>query len=554
MKRSLLRCLPLISLLVLSSELKAQVGVGTTSPHASSILDLTSTTKGMLVPRLTAAEKMSVSSPATGLLIYQTDDAYGFWYFDGTNWIPFLTPEAGWLTTGNSGTVDGTHFLGTLDDVPLYFRVNNTMSGRVSASDLNTYFGYNAGTGNSWNGSTFVGYRAGQSNTTGSGNSAFGVSALRDNTTGTNNTAIGSTSMLVNSTGFDNTGMGENTLYSNTTGAQNTATGSNSLYSNTSGNGNSSLGQNSLYYNTTGNYNSAVGVNSLRLSTTGLRNVSMGYNSLNANTTGSNNTAAGYTAGSTNTTGSNNTFIGSNADASAVALSNATAIGYNAVVGASNCLVLGGSGANLVKVGMGVSSPTNTLSFDGTAARTVWMERNTTAATAGFSLTVQSGGAYNTGTNLNGGDLNLSSGTATGTGSSNIYFKAATAGASGAADNVPATKMTILGSGNVGVGTTGPTSTFQVTGSVAFSVRTQSGATTLAATDHCVINTGAAATWTLPAANTCAGRVYIITNHGTGSITTSVAYRTANGTTSTTVAVATSVQIISDGTEWRRIN
>lgn len=554
MKRLIFNQLALIAMLFISAGVNAQVGVGTTSPNASSILDLTSTAKGMLVPRMTEAQKNSVSTPATGLLIYQTDAEAGFWYYDGTAWIPFMRGDAGWLLTGNSGTVDGTNFLGTLDDVPLYFRVNNTMSGRVSSSDLNTYFGYNSGTSNSFNGSTFIGYRAGQSNTSGSGNSAFGVSALRDNTTGYNNTAIGNTSMLVNTTGFDNSGIGENTLYSNTTGGQNTATGSNSLYSNTTGNGNSSVGQNSLYYNTSGNYNSGVGVNTLRLNTTGLRNAATGYNALNANTTGSNNTASGYTAGSTNTTGSNNTFIGSNADASAVGLSNATAIGYNAVVGASNCLVLGGSGANIVKVGIGVSSPTNSLSLDGTAARTIWMERHTTAATAGNNLTIQSGGAYNTGTNLNGGDLNLSSGTSTGTGSSNIYFKAATAAGSGSSDNAPATKMTILGSGNVGVGTTSPGSTLQVTGSVAFSVRTQSGATTLAATDHCVINTGAAATWTLPAASGCTGRVYIITNHGSGAITTSVAYRTATGTTSTSVATATSVQIISDGSEWRRIN
>ncbi|MEO8149592.1 MAG: hypothetical protein ABI723_18280 [Bacteroidia bacterium] len=524
------------------------------TPAATAVLDVYSTSKGMLVPRMTLAQKNAITSPETGLLIYQTNSAAGFWYYNGIQWLPFFNSDTGWMLTGNIGTVDGTNFLGTTDDVPLTFRVSDQIAGRVSSTDGSTYLGFNAGKNNVWSGSTFIGYLAGQSNTSGSGNCAVGVSALRDNTTGTNNTAIGYTSLLVNTTGFDNAALGENTLYTNTTGGQNTATGSNTLYSNTTGNGNTACGQNSLYFNTTGSNNSGLGVNSLRLCTTGLRNVATGYQCLNALTTGNNNTASGYTAGSTNTTGSNNTFIGSNADATAVGLTNATAIGFNAKVTTNNSMVLGGLGANLVNIGVGISSPTNALSFDGTAARTIWMERNTTAATAGFSITVQAGGAYSTGTNLNGGDLNLSSGTSTGTGSSNIFFKVATAAASGSADNAPATKMTILGSGFVGVGTTSPVSTFDVQGSIGHTVRITSGAITLAATDYCVINNGAAATWTLPTVGTCTGRVIIITNHGSGSITTSPAYRTATATTTTTIAVATSVQLISDGTEWRKLN
>ncbi|MEJ6979119.1 tail fiber domain-containing protein [Pedobacter sp. P351] len=63
----------------------AQVGVGTTTPHASAQLEIVSTNKGLLIPRLALASRPS--SPATGLLIYQTDSTPGFYYYNGTAWV-----------------------------------------------------------------------------------------------------------------------------------------------------------------------------------------------------------------------------------------------------------------------------------------------------------------------------------------------------------------------------------------------------------------------------------------------------------------------------------
>jgi hypothetical protein len=103
-------------------------------------------------------------------------------------------------------------------------------------------------------------------------------------------------------------------------------------------------------------------------------------------------------------------------------------------------------------VGIGTTAPTQALSFDGTGAHTIWMERNTTAATAGQGLTLSSGGSYSTGTDLAGGDLNLKSGTATGTGSSALRFFTATAGTTGSTDRTPTEKMIILGNGQTGLG------------------------------------------------------------------------------------------------------
>lgn len=56
-------------------------------PNASSVLELRSVTKGFLPPRMNLTQRNAIASPAAGLLIYQTDNAPGFYYFDGTNWM-----------------------------------------------------------------------------------------------------------------------------------------------------------------------------------------------------------------------------------------------------------------------------------------------------------------------------------------------------------------------------------------------------------------------------------------------------------------------------------
>jgi len=83
----------LIMALFLTLSVSAQVAVNISgnSPDASAMLDLTSDTKGILVPRMTATQKGQISNPATGLLIYQTDGSSGFYYNSGSpsspNWL-----------------------------------------------------------------------------------------------------------------------------------------------------------------------------------------------------------------------------------------------------------------------------------------------------------------------------------------------------------------------------------------------------------------------------------------------------------------------------------
>ncbi len=53
-------------------------GIGTITPNASSLLEIKSTTKGLLIPRMTQAQRNAIASPAAGLIIYQTNNTPGF--------------------------------------------------------------------------------------------------------------------------------------------------------------------------------------------------------------------------------------------------------------------------------------------------------------------------------------------------------------------------------------------------------------------------------------------------------------------------------------------
>ncbi len=67
------------------------VGIGTVTPHASAMLDVSSTTQGFLAPRMTEVERTAIASPATGLLLYQTDGASGLYYRNANKWDSLIT-------------------------------------------------------------------------------------------------------------------------------------------------------------------------------------------------------------------------------------------------------------------------------------------------------------------------------------------------------------------------------------------------------------------------------------------------------------------------------
>ncbi|MBC7774433.1 MAG: tail fiber domain-containing protein [Phycisphaerae bacterium] len=211
-----------------------------------------------------------------------------------------------WNLLGNAGTNPAIHFIGTTDNQPLLFRVNNQRAGLIDPAKSNAFFGaFSNGTAS-----------------TGQSNAAFGNYALNSNTTGGNNTAMGRDALRLNTTGGDNTAIGTASLAKNTTGIWNTALGNGALYSSTTSSSNTALGDLALTANLTGGANTGVGEDALRRNTTGAGNTALGENALNFNITGSNNTGLGRST-------------------SIVNFSNATAIGYTATANANNKIRLG---------------------------------------------------------------------------------------------------------------------------------------------------------------------------------------------------------------------
>lgn len=108
-----------------------QVGVQTENPDPSSVLDVVSPDKGILVPRLTLSSELSnpspVNNPATGLLIFNSGPNHpiGFYFWNGSEWEGLggstEIPEA-WLIDGNEGLAAGSNYLGTTDSVDLVIR------------------------------------------------------------------------------------------------------------------------------------------------------------------------------------------------------------------------------------------------------------------------------------------------------------------------------------------------------------------------------------------------------------------------------------------------
>jgi len=87
---------------VISIQVYGQTGIGTTTPNASAKLEIAATDKGLLIPRLTLTQRGSISSPANGLLIYQTDGVVGFYVNTGNAASPSWTRiNIDWVRTGN---------------------------------------------------------------------------------------------------------------------------------------------------------------------------------------------------------------------------------------------------------------------------------------------------------------------------------------------------------------------------------------------------------------------------------------------------------------------
>jgi trimeric autotransporter adhesin len=355
--------------------LRAQIAISAdgSAPNASSMLDVKSTDKGVLVPRLTTAQRNAISSPATGLLVFDTTTE-SFWFKGSSDWLELRDGNIATVSDADNDTKVMVDY--NPDEDIIRFTTGGTLRMALFDSYLNFYqaqnnlgIGYNTGTSQSGQGNAFYGYNTGQNLSTGfyntgmgyqalqaisggGANCAFGPSALRGNIGGSWNCAFGSGALQSNIEGAENTAVGENALehhkfgngntaigayalFSDTTGFSNVAIGAGALYISKGRNNLVAVGDSALYYNTFaastgGTGNTALGSKSLYLNGSGYSNTATGYHSLRSNTSGYQNTATGYNAMYSNTNGHQNAAYGFESMYSIYSGHQNTAEGYQA--------------------------------------------------------------------------------------------------------------------------------------------------------------------------------------------------------------------------------
>lgn len=247
------------------------------APDNSAMLDVSSTTQGALLPRMTEAQRNLIASPATGLLIFQTNNTPGFYINLGTTAIPNWQK----LITG--------------DETPV----------SIEDADGNTQIQVEEGVNDDI-------IRFDQA-----GTEFFRMDSGRIEVVNTNNSiVIGNNSgsqIISNASAFQNVVVGNNAMRG-IIGRDNVALGFNSLGSvnSAAARENTAIGMGSMQSITSGFHNTAVGRESLGNLMTGFNNTAIGRGTLTGNTGGSHNVALGNEAGS-GTNGSLNIFLGNQA-------------------------------------------------------------------------------------------------------------------------------------------------------------------------------------------------------------------------------------------------
>jgi hypothetical protein len=116
---------------LLTSTTYSQVGVNVAVPDTSAELEILSTNKGFIIPRMTQAQRTTaIASPANGLMVFQTTAPIGLFYYNVSTWVQLST----WQITGNTGTNKIVNKLGTTDSNPVIFRTEGTEKMRIDAN------------------------------------------------------------------------------------------------------------------------------------------------------------------------------------------------------------------------------------------------------------------------------------------------------------------------------------------------------------------------------------------------------------------------------------
>ena len=118
----------------------SQVGIGTTTPDSSSVLDISSTSGGLLLPRMNETQRDAISSPAIGLLIYLIDGSTQcLQVYNGTDWENIYCP-----TTNTVPVASVVSFSGTLSIGGVLTGSYSYTDNELDAEDVSIYQWYRA--------------------------------------------------------------------------------------------------------------------------------------------------------------------------------------------------------------------------------------------------------------------------------------------------------------------------------------------------------------------------------------------------------------------------
>ena len=309
-------------------------------PDNSAMLEIKSSNKGILIPRMTGAEMQAIASPVAGLMVYNIT-LQAFYSFNGSAWTMLVASSSSIIRDADGDTKI------EVEKNPNENIVRFSLSGSEKMVLTGNRLEFNDPAQN-----LFIGTGAGQFNTSGSNNTAYGFQALFFNTSGLDNTANGWSALSLNASACRNTAIGSYTLGSqiydpgNIWFSDNVAIGYGALYANqptevSNGIRNTALGNYALIDNTTGKYNTAAGYGSMLDNYAGDRNTAIGYYASQTGSSGFQNTSIGAYSLIINTTGSYHTAVGYNTGPNSSNLFNTTCIGIDATATASDMVRIG---------------------------------------------------------------------------------------------------------------------------------------------------------------------------------------------------------------------
>ena len=115
--RTILIAIAVIALATVANAQSVGINSNGTAPDGSAMLDVSSTARGFLAPRMTAVQRAAIKNPAIGLLVYQTDGTAGYYYYDGSSWVIIGNGSGNGTVTSVSGTAPISIATGTTTPV-----------------------------------------------------------------------------------------------------------------------------------------------------------------------------------------------------------------------------------------------------------------------------------------------------------------------------------------------------------------------------------------------------------------------------------------------------